>query len=171
MTYLVDLWKAEWCIKTQLVRSAASRLGSKSIPMSGSEAKTMPACQSCLVLSVGLSQCVRPKVVISCSYKWEPPQGKCSRHYETWKSLHVAINILHEKCWSNQTCLPFPSSGCSERKPQALWTTFAGWQLQGTGLRKWVRLVLLCTGWISLHVINISNSDFWSLLTFVVTTP
>lgn len=108
MAYLVDLWKAEWCIKTQLVRSAASRLGSKSIPTSGSEAKTM------LVLSAGLFQCVSPRVVISCPHKAEPPQGKCSRCYETWISLHIAINILCDKCWRNHICLPFPNSGSSE---------------------------------------------------------
>lgn len=119
MAYLVDLWKAEWCIKTQLVRSAASRLGSKSIPTSGSEAETMPACQSCLVLSVGLFQYVSSRVVISGPHKWEPPQGKCSRRYETWISLHIAINILCDKCWRNQIGLPFPSSGSSERKSQA----------------------------------------------------
>lgn len=127
MAYLVDLWKAEWCIKMQLVRSAASRLGSKSIPMSGRKAKTMPACQSCLVLSVGFFQCVSPRVVISGPHKWEPPQGKCSRQYETWISLHIAINILCDKCWCNQIGLQFPSSDSSERKSQVLWATFAGW--------------------------------------------
>lgn len=171
MAYLVDLWKAEWCIKTQLVRSAASRLGSKSILTSGSEAKTMPACQLCSVLSVGLFQCVSPRVVISCPHKWKLPQRKCSRRYETWISLHIAINILCDKCCCNQICLPFPSSGSSERKFQAPWAAFAVWQTQGTGLTRWTILVLvLCTGWISLHAIKSSNSDFWPLLTILVTT-